>query len=444
MYKKNLLSTMVLSAIFFSGCGGSSNEGVNNVGSNLISATVIDDINASTMLSIVKAKIDPNALNAFGYKAIKIVYKTKGQNDEDINASGLLVIPSATKEYNDYRVSQGQSQFSISMICDNHGTIFANDEAPSNVEVENGMPDYSVAVAATGYAGFALVAPDYIGYGESNGTVHPYMLEKASARASLDMINAAQRYMTDNNILFNGQLFISGYSQGGYTAMALAKEIEQNHSNQYKIMGLAPMAGPYDLKALADIELDANHTMVYPAFLADLGNGYANYYNNDITLDTILASNIDKTTFPTLFNGDYNEYEIHAALGFTENLGFNTYKANKLFQDNFINDYQNNANNIFKEKLEENSVYNWTPRTKINLIHCSDDEIIPFSMSQTAYDTFLANGVDSSNITLTTLPTAILSQQQDLTHPFVHANCAKEAYGVALDWFNKIRIGEIK
>ncbi|MDQ7066774.1 MAG: lipase family protein [Sulfurimonas sp.] len=75
----------------------------------------------------------------------------------------------------------------------------------------------------TGLAGFASINPDYIGYGASNSVAHPYMLKKASARSSVDMIKASMKYMQDNGIAINHQLYISGYSQGGYTAMALCR-----------------------------------------------------------------------------------------------------------------------------------------------------------------------------------------------------------------------------
>jgi len=441
------LTASVIVAGLLAGCGTGESSGENKVGNNLISATIIDDINTSVMLNIVKAKIDANATNAFGYKAVKITYKTKGQNNEDITASGLLVIPSATEAYNAYRISQGETPFSISAICDNHGTIFTNAEAPTNsIKLSDGNFTsndieqlYTTMVA---YAGFAVVAPDYIGYGDSNNIVHPYMLKKASARASLDMIRASMRYMTDNNILFNGQLYISGYSQGGYTAMALAQDIEENHSDEFKLMGVAPMAGPYDLKGLGDIEVNATHLMQYPAFLEYIVSSYSQY-NTNITLDDILNSDINKTTFNPLFMGDYNGTVIQVStFGLSAQGGYKEYNASKLFSASFINDYQNNQNNAVKVAFEENSVYNWTPKAKIHLIQCADDEIIPISMTTIAYNKFIANGAIDINKTI--IPTVMLSQQQDATHPFIHANCATEAYGAAINWFNQIRSGEIK
>ncbi|MBU1658570.1 lipase family protein [bacterium] len=436
--KGSISFIMLLSLIFFSGCGDTENTGANIVGNNIVSAEIIDDINTSVMLSVIKASINPAATNAFGYKAVKIHYNTSNQEGKSVTASGLLVIPSASDAYKQYLASLGKA-YSISMICDNHGTIFTDAEAPTNVEVTNGMPDYSVAVLMSGYAGFAAILPDYVGYGNSDSENHPYILKNASAQSSLDMIKASVRYMTDNNILFNGQLFISGYSEGGHTAMALAKEIQENHSSEFALKGVAPMAGPHDVEGLGNIEINATRTMLYPAFLAYLADSYSQAYSDVVLSDLVNETNT--TMFHSLFDGSKSNVEIHAALGLTINYGFAAYNANVLFEDSFITDYQNNVNNSFRVRLAQNSVNNWTPNVRMNLIHCAEDEIIPFSMSQGAYDNFIANGVSSSNVTLTSIPTIALAQQVDSTHPFVHANCGNEAYGAAVTWFDSIRQG---
>ncbi len=434
--KKSLFHIMFISALFvFNGCGDIENSDENTVGANFVSAEVIDDINASVMLQVIKSAINPYATNAFGYKAVKIHYNTTVQDGSTVLASGLLVIPSATDAYKQYLTSLGKT-YSISMICDNHGTIFTDAEAPTNVEVHNGMPDYSVAVLMAGYAGFAAIMPDYVGYGTSHGKNHPYILEKGSAQASLDMIKASVKYMTDNGVLFNGQLYVTGYSEGGYVAMSLAKDIEENHFSEFTLTGVAPMAGPYDVKGLGDIEIDASHIMVYPAFLAYLADAYSQGYS-DISLSDVVKET-NTTMFHSLFDGSKTNVEIHYALGLTVNYGFGSYPANALFKDSFIADYQSSDTNVFKTRLAQNNVNDWTPKTRMNLIHCVEDEIIPFSMSQGAYDNFIANGVSSSDLTLSPIPTSYLT---DTSSSFVHANCGSTAYGVAVTWFDSIRGG---
>ena len=69
--------------------------------------------------------------------------------------------------------------------------------------------------------GYIVVAPNYAGYDTSTLPYHPYLV---AAQQSKDMIDAliASRSALPNIALVsdNGQLFITGYSQGGYVAMA--------------------------------------------------------------------------------------------------------------------------------------------------------------------------------------------------------------------------------
>jgi len=439
--KSSFQFVLILSLVFFAGCGDIENSDENSVavpgGSELVSAVVVDDINAATMLLYVKGGIDANATNAFGYKAVKITYNTKGQNDEDIVASGLLVLPTATEAYQAYLASLGKT-FSVSMLCDNHGTIFTNAEAPTNVEISDGKPNYDLATLMTGYAGFAAILPDYIGYGDSNSVSHPYMLKKASARASLDMIKASMKYLSDNGIVINYQLFVSGYSQGGYNAMALAEKIENSFSDKVNLKGVAPMAGPHDIETLANIEINASHTMVYPAFLGYLADSYAYYYDDINLSDAVVETNT--TMYHSLFDGSKANVQIHGALGLSVNGGFGAYTANALFKTSFINEYQNNLNSVIRTKFIENKADNWAPRTKINLVHCVEDEIIPFSISQNTYASFLAKGVD---VTLSPIPTSYIPAAAP-DNPFIHGRCGATAYGVAVKWFADIRSGVIQ
>jgi len=427
---------------FLSACGTDGNTGENSVedgSAQFVGATVIDDVNASTMLFVLNniPAFTP-ATNAFAYKAVKITYNTVGQNGEAVIASGLLTIPTPTPEYEAYREANGDPKFSVSMICENHGTIFTDAEAPTNIEIANGLPDYDTAVLMTGVAGFASINPDYIGYGDSNDVAHPFMLKRASARSSVDMIKASMKYMEENGVALNHQLYISGYSQGGYNAMALAQSVENGAISTVTLMGVAAMAGPHDLEALANVEIDATHPMQYPAFLGYLADSYA-YYNNDVNLSDLVVET-NTTFYHGLFNGDNNATVIQMSIGLTTNAGyFGTYNADALLETNFITDYQNNVNSVMRQKFIENKSYsNWTPKTKLNLVHCIDDEIIPFSMSLNASQELNTTG----QVTLSPIPSSYIPAPS-ATDPFVHGRCGPTAYGAAVQWFAAIRNGDI-
>lgn len=84
--------------------------------------------------------------------------------------------------------------------------------------------------------------PDYLGLGDSPGR-HLYCHSKTEATASIDLY-VLQKLCQLKNVLYNDQLFIFGYSQGGHAAMATTREIQLNHSDEFTITASAPMSGP--------------------------------------------------------------------------------------------------------------------------------------------------------------------------------------------------------
>jgi len=430
MIKSSITFALVSSLAIFTGCG-IDNDGKNVVGDNFVSAEVIDDINASTMLSVVQAQFDPSATNAFGYKAVKIIYETENLDGETIEASGLLVIPEASPEYLAYRDAMGLPPFSISMISESHGTIFTDAEAPTNVEVANGMPDYATAVLMTGIAGFAAVIPDYIGYGKSNGENHPYILKDASAQDSLDMINASVRYMTDNNIAFNSQLYVTGYSQGGYNAMALAQKIEESKELHFNLEGVAPMAGPYLVKAFGDEILKSDGVMSVPAFMAYMADSYSNAYTDVRLDDMILESKVP--AFDGLFDGTNDVVAVHTKLMLP--LGAPTLG---LFDADYVAAYEASESHLLKGRFSENNVGQWAAQTKMNLIHCSNDDVIPVELTYGIEQMLNTLGAQSVTTTIIDSVDANYSIGES-----VHSNCGIPAYQQAVGWFAAIRNGDI-
>jgi len=71
---------------------------------------------------------------------------------------------------------------------------------------------------------------------------------------------AADPYLVAGGYAWDGRLFVLGYSEGGYTALAAVKELE-THAAEYaakgniRLTGSACMAGPFDLSGIARLGL---------------------------------------------------------------------------------------------------------------------------------------------------------------------------------------------
>ncbi len=98
--------------------------------------------------------------------------------------------------------------------------------------------------------GFIVVIPDYIGFGASASLPHPYLDAKSSTQSILDMIRATKEYSTDDKVLAKPtkDLFIFGYSQGGWATMQLQKTIEKDYSTEFNLIASSCGAGPYSIE----------------------------------------------------------------------------------------------------------------------------------------------------------------------------------------------------
>ena len=99
----------------------------------------------------------------------KLIYKTV-VDDESINASGLVCVPSSPGEY--------------PVICFQNGTNTLNSYAPTEYPL-NPVLQMVEAVASMGYI---VVIPDYPGFGASAQIPHPYLITEPTVRSIIDML----------------------------------------------------------------------------------------------------------------------------------------------------------------------------------------------------------------------------------------------------------------
>ena len=92
--------------------------------------------------------------------------------------------------------------------------------------------------------GYDVLVPDYFGYGASKEMLHPYLLGQYYGIAAKGMLTFTVVF--SKRTTSKWKLFVSGYSEGGYGALATVKYFEANPAFGYRIVAAAPAAGPYD------------------------------------------------------------------------------------------------------------------------------------------------------------------------------------------------------
>ncbi len=302
---------------------------------------------------------------------VKVTYNTQYQGNT-LTASGLFFVPA------DLNASYP------TMILQ-HGTI-AKSETPSLCA--DNPATYTEAILmslimSTAFRG-AVLLPDYLGYGSSVSMRHPYIHGESLGRTSLDMIRAYQEYTAGKeiNLAFNPRIVVTGYSEGGYAAVALHKAIQEATGSGLQVVKTIAGSGPYDNVAFAKEtlaltgELDA-------AFIDSYLWGIAMYkesFNYSKPYSAIFSAADNAVLETAGYPLGYSETE---ALPISHN-------PSVLFHADFIAGVENGTDTELLGILADNSLVEFAPRDSLILLCGSADTYVPPVNTRNAYQAMAA------------------------------------------------------
>ncbi len=303
-----------------------------------------------------------------------VTYETIGVNGERANASAGLFLPAS---------GTGCSAAPLPIVAYAHGTNIVksqliNDPATSNEQLT--APDQLPIVVAAIYAshGYAAIATDYLGLGLSNYPYHPYLHADSEASAVIDSLRAARAATKQLGVALSGDVFISGHSQGGQSAVATQRAIERDEPAEFHVLGDAPSSGPY---ALSQTFLDAvaHQSQDGPILATFTLVGYQHIYGNVYRApsDVFLAPYV--TGIETLLPVATLQDQIP--------LGGQTLPADqtKLLQPAFISDFLTNPSNGARADLVKNDLLTgWKPVAPLFLCGGSRDPEVEFANAKAA------------------------------------------------------------
>lgn len=346
-----------------------------------ISSAVKSDISAQkaleTFTDIAPEAVLLGSLLKYDVEVRTVNYKTVFK-DKNIMVSGLICLPKQAGNY--------------PIISFQNGTNTLHSDAPSVSEDDLVLP----MIESVASMGFIVVIPDYIGFGASSNQVHPYLDAKSSTQCILDMIRAAKEYTVNDKVVAKAtnDLFIFGYSQGGWATMQVQKTIEKEYSTEFNLVASSCGGGPYSIEYMNRyiVELD-EYPM--PFFIGYILNSYKSigYITNPISdiIQEPYASLI-----PTLFDGTNSSGTINSKL---------TPFMSKFFTEEYRSTYSTNTKFAgLKASLLSNSITAWKASTPMKLFHGANDEYIPVGVSQKIFQDFKTAGVPASQIELTVIP----------------------------------------
>jgi hypothetical protein len=165
-----------------------------------------------------------------------------------------------------------------------HGTTTDTAYNIADISDASNSANQEAAVVATVFAaqGNIVVAPNYLGYDISTLGYHPYIDGDANADDMMDALTAARSALLTTftpATSDNGKLFITGYSEGGYVAMATVRAMQAANE---AVTASAPSSGPYALEAFGDAilfgQVDIDSTVFAPLATTSYQHAYGNVY----------------------------------------------------------------------------------------------------------------------------------------------------------------------
>jgi alpha/beta superfamily hydrolase len=201
----------------------------------------------------------------------RLQYETVGAKSELTTTTGALMVPSG---------SGSSCQGPRPIVEYAHGTSPDKNYDIAQLSGSNASSEGLILAALFAAEGYIVVAPNYAGYDTSTLSYHPYLVGAQQADDMIDALAAARSALPLSvapTVTDDHKLFVTGYSQGGYVAMATHRALQAAGQT---VSASAPMSGPYALAAFGDAIFLGEVNLSATENVALLADGYQNAYGN--------------------------------------------------------------------------------------------------------------------------------------------------------------------
>jgi len=446
-----------LAALLLTGCGGSGDSSSSGTTASAPSSArgtltqtpphLQSTMDTATLLTQLTLPANQQTLALSGVPICDIAvyhieYNTVGGAGEATTASGALMVPGGS----DARCSGPRP-----IVLYAHGTT--TDRNFNIADLSNSENAEGLLLAAFFAArGDIVVAPNYAGYDTSTLSYHPFLVADQQSKDMIDALAAARSALptaaapqsTDG-----GQLFITGYSQGGFVALATHRAMQ---AAGMAVTASAPMSGPYALAAFVDAvfygEVSSNAPVVSTLLFTGYQHSYGDIYSDAsvvfappyaATIDSLLPSTTPRSqlysdgelpqnamfsaTPPAAAYADITPATLPASLAPVFALGFG---AGNLIQNSFrlsyLQDAQANPDGGFptlgsdvaaagaglalRQALALNDLRSWTPQAPTLLCGGDQDPTVFWLNTQLMQDYLAMHAPGSSTYSVLDLEAA--------------------------------------
>jgi len=286
------------------------------------------------------------------------------QGNRPIRTSGLVAVPDV-------------AGVKLPLISYQHGTVYGKEEVPS---IPDHSPETQLMIAQFAAQGYIVIGADYFGMGETQEP-ESYMVKGSHQQATADMLLAAQKVIKELGFEAD-ELFLAGWSQGGFVTTALLEKLEEIG---VRVKAAATASAPIDLAAAISgmlyfpREIDApwiGTTFILSSF------AFENYYNVPG-----LAASIIKPEHYDLARAAYLREPFNVA---DVPLSLKDLVRPEYFEPNYL------QASAFGRLLAETQAYRRVITVPMRNYYGEADEAIPVGLGRLAmtYQQSLGNGND--------------------------------------------------
>ena len=452
MRQIRLLASLSL-ACLLAACGGGGTSNLGTVSTSTARGTLtqnppprITSLTATDFAASLRATSTGQGLLAVagtpvcGIDVQYIQYATVGGSGETTTASGALMVPTGTS---------ASCSGARPVMLYAHGTTTDKSFNLANFTDSNNSAYGEAVLVAAMYAaqGFIVVAPNYAGYDSSTLPYHPYLNGDQQSKDMIDALTAARAALPRllAPVTDSGKLFVSGYSQGGYVAMATHRAMQ---AAGISVTASAPLSAPSAISLLVDYSFlgwpalggTIFTPMLTTSWQRQFGNVYASV--NDVfetqyaaTIDNLLPSATPiNTLFATGKLPTQALYPANAVPGPVSPALSAFYGANNLIKGSYLtatagdvlaNACAGNAlpasaaslgsatplgctpTNGFRKAAQANDLRNWTPARPMLMCGGANDPTVNFTSTLATSGYFRAKGVPAAALTVVDVDSAI-------------------------------------
>ncbi len=350
-----------------------------NCKSNIANLYDYSGVDIESMTSFARNGVE----SVVGYK---VKYNTVDYYGNSQQVSGSVLIPTTREKLK-------------GVVIVYHHTVLDKRNAPSSFYKDFFNQSLMLASAMSS-DGYVVLMPDYLGVGDDESNVHPYIIypevNALSGIYMLPLISQLNESLSYRKIKNKIPVYITGYSEGASYAVWATKILQDNqqylNNYAYTLRRTAPVSGAYNLSHIMLNSLLASEEsnfgfqegiiqkMIRPGLVANVLVSYNNFeYKSD-------ESNVFSSNFAKCKDGSNCIYKLIQESGGELAKYKNIY--NKAKQAGYAKDGDSilplinhnllEGSHALRARFESADIYNWQVKTPINLITLKNINNTPF------------------------------------------------------------------